>query len=309
MKLHFIGKTALTLGLAAIMALSPLTAMAADTAKVARTKAWDSITETLGGVPEKVRKIEYSGSTFYLGKDVTDADFSTVLAAGAEAVKLKPPIAANVSRPYFYPVYILWNADKTVLLVHSIIYDYDNVLEAVSVKTDPPASLTASQPAKPATKVVPKTAAAIQAYMLSDEYADEVRSEFYRLLNEHRAANGLKELEIDLKLQAYADIRADEQRERFGHTRPDGSAAGSGWNNSKNVMNSRYAENASDTGALGTDPKNAALGIFRRWTESKGHNKHMLYDFDPQIKMAFGIAPKLDKDGFVTSGAIFATGY
>jgi uncharacterized protein YkwD len=144
--------------------------------------------------------------------------------------------------------------------------------------------------------------------MLSAEYADEVRGEFYRLLNEHRTANGLRELEIDLELQDYADIRADEQRERFGHTRPDGSAAGSGWGNAHNVINSRYAENASNTGALG-DPKNTALGFFNSWKASKGHNRHMLYDFDPQIKMAFGIVPKLDKDGFVTSGGIFATGY
>jgi hypothetical protein len=35
----------------------------------------------------------------------------------------------------------------------------------------------------------------------------------------------------------------------------------------------------------------------------------MLYDFKAEIKMGFGIAPQLDKDGFVTSGAIFATGY
>ncbi|GHU88226.1 hypothetical protein FACS1894202_03980 [Clostridia bacterium] len=305
MKRHFIGKTVMALGLAAMMALSPLTAMAADATKLARTKAWDSITETLGGVPEKVRKIEYSGSTFYLGKDVTDADFSAVLAAGPEAVKLKPPKAANVSRLYFYPVYILWNADKTVLLVHPIIFDYDNVLEAVSVKADPPASV------KPATdaKVKSQYSEETTAYMLSDEYADAVRTEFYRLLNEHRTANGLRELEIDLKLQDYADIRADEQRERFGHTRPDKSAAGSGWHNSKNVMNSQYAENAANAGALHPDPKNTALGIFSSWKESKGHNRHMVYDFDSQIKMAFGIAPKLDKDGFVTSGAIFATGY
>jgi uncharacterized protein YkwD len=145
--------------------------------------------------------------------------------------------------------------------------------------------------------------------MLSAEYADEVRGEFYRLLNEHRTANGLRELEIDLELQAYADIRADEQRTRFGHTRPDGSAAGSGWGNAYNVINSRYAENAANTGALHPDPKNTARGFFNSWKASKGHNRHMLYDFDPQIKMAFGIAPKLDEDGFVTSGGIFATGY
>ncbi|GHU38691.1 hypothetical protein FACS1894105_12890 [Clostridia bacterium] len=311
MKKNVLAKMALTLGLTAMMALSPLTAMAADTPKVARTKAWDGITETLGGIPEKVSKIEYSGSVFYLASNVTDKDFLTVLAAGADAVKLKPP--TDNGKLYQYPVYILWNKDKTALLVHPIIWDYDDVLEAVATPADPPASLTDAKTAKPTPKptpkAIPKTAAEIQEYMLSDEYADEVRTEFYKLLNEHRTANGLKELEIDLKLQAYADIRADEQRERFGHTRPDGSAAGSGWNNAYNVMNSRYAENALKTGAIGADPKSAARGIFSIWKNSKGHNRHMLYDFDPQIKMALGIAPKLEENGTVTSGAIFATGY
>jgi uncharacterized protein YkwD len=325
MKKNVLASAALALGLAATMALSPLTAMAAlaatdapkttaetttaetATPKVARTKVWDAIKETLGGVPKTVKKIEYAGSVFYLGNDVTDEDFTAVITAGAEAVKLKPP--QDNGKMYSYPVYILWNKDKTVLLVHPIIFDYDEVLEAVAVKADPPKSLTDAKTAKPAPKAAPKTATEKQKYMLSEEYADELRTEFYRLLNEHRVANGLKELEIDLKLQAYADIRADEQREKFGHARPDDSAAGSGWHNSKNVMNSQYAENASMTGALHPDPKNTARGIFNRWKESKGHNKHMLYDFDPEIKMAFGIAPRLEENGTVTSGAIFATGY
>jgi uncharacterized protein YkwD len=300
-----LARTAVMLGLAAMMALSPLTAMAADTApKVARTKAWDTIEQTLGGVPKTVKKIEYAGSVFYLGKDVTDENFAAVIAAGAEAVNLKPP--QENGKMYNYPVYILWNKDKTVLLVHPIIWDYDLVLEAVAVKADPPKSLTDT---KTTVKATPKTAAEIQEYMLSAEYADEVRAEFYRLLNEHRVANGRKALKVNAKLQDYADIRADEQREKFGHTRPNGSAAGSGWHNSKNVITSRYAENASMTGALHPDPKNTARGIFNRWKESKGHNKHMLYDFDPEITMAFGIAPKLEDNGTVTSGAIFATGY
>jgi uncharacterized protein YkwD len=278
--------------------------MAADTApKVARTKAWDAIEQTLGGVPKSVKKIEYAGSVFYLGKDVTDENFAAVIAAGAEAVNLKPP--QDNGKMYSYPVYILWNKDKTVLLVHPIIWDYDEVLEAVSVKADPPKSLTAPKTAKNKVQYSEETV----AYMLSDEYADAVRTEFYRLLNEHRVANGRKGLKVNAKLQEYVDIRADEQRESFGHTRPDGSAAGSGWGNAHNVINSRYAENASKTGALHPDPQNTALGIFNRWKASKGHNKHMLYDFDPQIQMAFGIAPELDETGFITSGAIFATGY
>jgi uncharacterized protein YkwD len=159
-------------------------------------------------------------------------------------------------------------------------------------------------------KETPKAAlTAEQEYMLTVEYADALRNEFYRLINEHREAHGLRALEIDLELQRYADIRADEQRIRFGHTRPDGSYAGSGWYNSYNHMGSRYAENALKTGAIGKDPLNTAKGIFSLWKASKGHNAHMLYDFGPHIKMALGIAPRLDDDGFITSGAIFASGY
>jgi hypothetical protein len=35
----------------------------------------------------------------------------------------------------------------------------------------------------------------------------------------------------------------------------------------------------------------------------------MLFSFNANITMAFGIAPQLDDNGFVTSGAIFATGF
>jgi len=146
-------------------------------------------------------------------------------------------------------------------------------------------------------------------YMLTAEYADAVRAEFYKLLNEHRVAHGLRELEVCLELQGYADIRADELRILFSHTRPDGTAAGSGWHNSGNSMNSRFAENAIACGALGTDPADVALFVFTKWKESQGHNRHMIYKFDDHIKMALGIFPRLEDNGLVTSGLIFATGY
>jgi len=314
MKRNLFAKITAVLGLTAIIFFSlSITSIASteastDTAPpaIARTKAWDGIHLTLGGVPESVLKIEYAGSVFYLGKDVTESDFLAVLAAGPEAVRLKPPVAAKVERLYYYPVYILWDGSKTVLLVHPIIYADDDILDAVAIPADPPASLSGSG----AVSEKPKAALTEeQEYMLSAEYAAAVRTEFYRLLNEHRRANGLRELEVSLELQGYADIRADEQRTRFGHTRPDGSYAGSGWYNSYNHLNSRYAENALKPGAVGSDPVSAALGIFSIWKESAGHNRHMLYNFDPRIKMALGLAPKLEDNGFVTTGAIFATGF
>ena len=299
-------KMTVLFGLTAVLVLgSSITVMASSDSgspAVARTRPWDGIVHTLGGVPESVQRIEYAGSVFYLGTDVTEADFLTVLAAGPEVVRMKPP--QDNGKLYSYPAYILWNSDKTVLLVHPIIFDYDDILDAAAVPASPPASLTGIVSEAPG-------AASDEAvdYRLTAEYADAVRVEFYRLLNEHRAAHGLRALEVNLELQAYADIRAGEQRLRFGHTRPDGSRAGSGWRNSWNVMNSPYAENAIRSGALSADPADAAGFIFRRWRDSEGHNRHMLYEFSDRITMAFGIAPVLDDNGTVTSGAIFATGY
>jgi hypothetical protein len=306
MKRNLIGKTALALTLTGLLLNQsvPTMASAGEPPEVARTRAWDAIEHTLGGLPESVRKVEHRGSVFYLGDDVTDADFIAVLEVGPEAVRMKP--YKDESKLYKYPVYILWNSEKTVLLVHPIIYGYDMILDGVAIPADPP---EIPPDAPPVVEKPPVILTEEQEYMLSPEYADAVRAEFYRLLNEHRAAHGLRELEVDLELQDYADIRADEQRILFGHTRPDGSPAGSGWHDSWNVINSRYAENAYTAGVVGTKPERTALGIFSRWKESEGHNRHMLYDFKPNIKMAFGIAPVLDDDGYIISGGIFASGY
>lgn len=189
-----------------------------------------------------------------------------------------------------------------------IIFNPLVVLEALATPTTPPANLIGTQSVSETPKAV-STAEETKKYMLSAKYVNAVRNEFYRLLNKHRAANGLRELKVNSELQKYADIRADEQRTRFGHTRPDGSAAGSGWYNSKNTMNSRYAENALSTTSLSSNPAETAAYIFTRWKNSSGHNQHMLYKFSSQITMAFGIVPRLESNGKVTSGAIFATGY
>ena len=188
-----------------------------------------------------------------------------------------------------------------------------------NVPAAPSAPSTPSTPSKPSTPSGssapsvqpdrPLTGTEAETYMLSAEYVEAVRTEFYRLLNEHRVANGLRELAINLELQAYADVRADELRIRFEHTRPDGTAAGSGWYNSGNAINTRYAENGTGVRTLNTDPKAVANRIFTNWSRSPNHNRHMLYSFDSRITMAFGFAPKLNSNGSVESAAIFATGY
>ena len=147
-------------------------------------------------------------------------------------------------------------------------------------------------------------------YLLSSEYKNALRQEFYRLVNAHRRANRLKELEVNTRLEEYADIRAAEQKTRSGHTRPNGTPAGSGWYNSTNLMNTRFAENALSIHTLNPDPVIAANYIFTIWRNSSGHNAHMLYSFSPPIQMALGIVPELDSARkSVSSGAIWATGF
>ena len=199
MKRHFFARLAMAIGITGILLLTPTIAAHASTEPpaITRTKAWDGISQTLGGIPESVRRIEYQGSIFYLAPNVSDDDFTAVITAGPEAVRLKPTQAQNTDRLYQYPVYILWNSDKTALLVHPIIFDFDDILEPVSIPAEPPASLTGTQTATvqpPRRSVITDEA---RDYMLSEEYADAVRTEFYRLLNEYRTANGLRALEVN----------------------------------------------------------------------------------------------------------------
>ncbi|MDR1065232.1 MAG: Ig-like domain-containing protein [Oscillospiraceae bacterium] len=143
------------------------------------------------------------------------------------------------------------------------------------------------------------------------EFSNAVRIEFYELVDRHRRDNGLRELAENEELQVYADIRAAELIVRFGHTRPDGSAAGSGWYDSQNYMDTRYAENAhwSSGHSYDLNPQTAALQIFTNWKESEGHNRHMLYDFNENITMALGLYFELGEYGTFTTGAIWASGY
>ena len=129
------------------------------------------------------------------------------------------------------------------------------------------------------------------------------------MLNEHRVANGLRTLEVNKELQVYADMRAAEQRIQFGHTRPDGTPAGSGWYNSQNFMNTRFAENAYGTWTLDYgDAKGSAEKFFSGWKNSSGHNRHMLYNFDSNITMALGLDLQI-VGRIVTSPGIWASGY
>lgn len=130
-----------------------------------------------------------------------------------------------------------------------------------------------------------------------------------RLINAYRKEQGLRELSVSRELQEYANIRAFETQRYFSHTRPDGSPAGSGWHNSQNLINTRYAENIFYFVGYPRRPQEFAERIFMFWKESPGHNFHMLYPFSDKITMAAGIDIEMREDGCVSLRAVWAGGY
>jgi len=146
-------------------------------------------------------------------------------------------------------------------------------------------------------------------WALSAEYTNAVRDEFYRLVNEHRVAHGVPELEVCPALQAHADIRAAELAISFSHTRPDGSRSGSG--------SGAVLENIAGTGQYLSrdgerlvDPTTRAYGVFSLWRNSTGHNRNLLrHEPTSPLLMAFGLNPIVDERGNVIStGAVFVLG-
>ena len=154
-------------------------------------------------------------------------------------------------------------------------------------------------------------------YMLSEEYKKAVRQEFYKLLDIHRMAHKLETFPgtINVDLEEYADLRAAEQKTHFGHTRPDGGNAASGWNNSKTTPKRRYtSECAASVIILHPDPVTTANIFFAAWKSSPAHNNIMLTPFSSDYKYEYvlGIAPEYYINAFgipgVRSGAVFAVG-
>ena len=149
---------------------------------------------------------------------------------------------------------------------------------------------------------IPSDEQDLVTFKLSSEYAEAVRVEFYRLVNEHRANYGRLRLYPLHELELYADIRAAEQRVLLGHTRPDGGSSGSGWSGSWG------GEAAQGVGGVFANPHRTAYRIFAGWRNSPGHNQFMLAGNRPDMFFALGLDIQLDSNGRVSSPAIFALG-
>ena len=296
-------------GATSAVANLPQTAVATNVIRNLRLNGNDRLGMDIypGGIPREISTYAINGSSYLgLARVAGMLDIGVSYDATARRVNFDTTVGVGLGNGNM----------KTLDIPLPRVKQRDGSTPTPTVPNVPATPSAPSTPSIPSTPSAPSvqpdrqmTKAEAEAYMLSVEYQEAVRAEFYRLINEYRVANGLRELTVNLELQAYADLRAREQKNRFGHTRPNGTAAGSGWHNSGNQINSRYAENA---GGFGSLPRfesltDTASGILQAWQRSPAHNRHLLYDFDSHITMAFGFAP--ERDTVVGSGKIFATGY
>jgi len=104
------------------------------------------------------------------------------------------------------------------------------------------------------------------------EFVNTLNAEVLRLVNEIRAEEGLNPLDAEPSLNASVQLRAEEIKEKFSHTRPNGNPA-----------SSAYADTPYYYGGenillcmAGTDPQNAALLVVDMWMNSSGHKANIL---------------------------------
>ncbi len=142
--------------------------------------------------------------------------------------------------------------------------NYDDVFNALLSGQTPPEE-------KPGEDEKPEPADVTYKFAVDGQENYTEAYEVLRLLNEHRAANGLPALEMDERLLDLAMQRAAEQAVYYDHTRPDGTE----W---KTVLATEWPE----LPGLSTWAENIAMGyptaanVMYQWAHSDGHNKNML---------------------------------
>ena len=134
-----------------------------------------------------------------------------------------------------------------------------------------PSTVTASSAPAPETTASSKkaeTTATVAAAVDEPAPAEDYINEVLRLVNIERAKEGLSPLELDSALSKAAKVRAEEQTELFGHTRPDGQSCFSVFE--EYGISYRIAgENAAAGYSTPEDVVNA-------WMNSEGHRANIL---------------------------------
>ena len=111
--------------------------------------------------------------------------------------------------------------------------------------------------------------------------ADEkaVEEELIQLINDYRKENGLEPLVKSEVLMECADLRAQEIKIKFAHTRPDGT-------DSSTIVKEVTGLNYGCSENIGRGQFNAKE-IFNAWKNSPGHNNLMLNEIGKSIGVGF----------------------
>ena len=114
---------------------------------------------------------------------------------------------------------------------------------------------------------------------INDGKVDAVVLEVVKLVNEERAKEGIRPLEIDINMCAAAQIRAQEATQSFSHTRPDGSSCFSALAET-NVHYNTAGENI----AIG---QRTAKEVVEDWMNSPGHKANIMNSIYSRIGVAY----------------------
>lgn len=137
----------------------------------------------------------------------------------------------------------------------------------------------------------------------NEKYAEAIRVELTKLINEHRVANGLEACEEWDVLVTGATARAKELVQKFAHGRPDGRGTYTLYQELYDV-GVTPSENIAKGGIPGAGVvSNQANYIFNAWKESAGHNETMLGKTFEYIGVGVYY-----QDGMTYSVTHFATG-
>lgn len=141
------------------------------------------------------------------------------------------------------------------------------------------------------------------------EFTKIVCDEMHKLVNNHRKANGVQELEIssDLDNSAYLKSKHMVDNSYFAHDYNGQSFSDLVYSLSEQEINGEnIAQNYLRTNSLTkSSAENLAQKLFTQWKESPGHNANMLRDsFD-----SFGFGFEIASNGYVYATQHFKTDY
>lgn len=174
-----------------------------------------------------------------------ESSASTKPAAPASSVQSAPSTPSTPSTP---------SVSKTKPSTHST--STDPVTSAAAPKT--PASTKKSE------TTTATVAAAIDEPAPAEDYINEVLT----LVNAERAKEGLSPLVLDSELSKAARVRAEEQIELFGHTRPNGESCFS--------IFKEYGINYSTAGENAAAGYSTPKDVVEAWMSSDGHRANIL---------------------------------